>query len=237
MNGKICNINASEKNLYGKKETIMEYRDIEKSLNYLDIFADSDELLCDAVNGAYDLIVKYLEQYTKRICAVLTSVGENTNFDINVYGGKRAHTHAGLIQHHCGVGFDIKGKRKSKYYLSMVSMNREKNSKNIHSVLGRIQFMISRDSIDAGNPNRMIEGENGIEVAYPFMDEKQVLRELKEDEWQRFFEDRRNQRVFYTGYKIMGREGEDAKADIVLNSKNIEQFCRMILNIINFLEN
>ena len=45
MNGKICNINASEKNLYGKKETIMEYRDIEKSLNYLDIFADSDELL------------------------------------------------------------------------------------------------------------------------------------------------------------------------------------------------
>ena len=35
----------------------------------------------------------------------------------------------------------------------------------------------------------------------------------------------------------MGREGEDAKADIVLNSKNIEQFCRMILNIINFLEN
>lgn len=104
----------------------MEYRDIEKSLNYLDIFADSDELLCDAVNGAYDLIVKYLEQYTKRICAVLTSVGENTNFDINVYGGKRAHTHAGLIQHHCGVGFDIKGKRKSKYYLSMVSMNREK---------------------------------------------------------------------------------------------------------------
>lgn len=150
------------------------------------------------------------------------------------------YKHSGDLDLH--IGIDVKFDKKNTYYISFSSLNIDSNSKNIHTVPGRIQIMIGD-----GKPNEKLGKNEKVEsryglcsrIFYPKMSEDSTyggkinnlkLTYIHKNEDLIEEELKKGRKVFYTGYKLFGNNGS---RDETLTKEKYGDFLDIILEFIN----
>lgn len=202
------------------------------------------------VEASLKNVLKYMKDSAEKISDKLRAKKKEylflKDFDIKVFHGDSLHF--GDLTHHVAV--DVKCQKKTKYFISMVTLNFDQNTLNVHEVWGRIQIIVGGN----GNPNRSIrvkmegiETVNATVIAYPLMIEdktkdstanthKLVYRGSKKSGTEldtlvdEFIKGRR---IFQTGYKLFGSTNCD---DIILTDDNIDEFVNLIIEFISKCE-
>ncbi len=216
-------------------------------------FKNSETKTKEDILSAYNEIIGYMRTIAKKVAEKLGGPNCPEKYKIQINGSRGNRNHAGLINQHIGISFNMG--RKTAYYISFTSLNIDDSSYNVNEAIGRVQFMIAHENKDAGCPNEKLQckaGDNCYVIHYPIMSEdkdgknkllREVQRKTNKDgetdyNWDYFFEGKEIRRIYQTGYKLFGNADGDAKEDVFLeDDESIDEFCSMISSLINYLDN
>ncbi|MBE5970296.1 MAG: hypothetical protein E7242_08700 [Lachnospiraceae bacterium] len=212
-------------------------------------FKNSETKTKEDILSAYNEIIGYMRTIAKKVADELRDSHCHEKYTIQINGSRGNRNHAGLINQHIGISFNMG--RKTAYYISFTSLNIDDSSYNVHEAIGRVQFMIAHENKDAGCPNEKLKckaGDNCYVIHYPIMSEDKsgsndllLIKAQGEDEriydWDNFFKGKEIRRIYQTGYKLFGEASGDAKEDRFLEDEDsIDEFCTMIVSLINYLD-
>ncbi len=199
--------------------------------------------------SAYNEIIGYMRTIAKKVAKKLKAPYCPEKYKIQINGSRGNRNHAGLINQHIGISFNMG--RKTAYYISFTTLNIDDSSYNVHEAIGRVQFMIAHENKDAGYPNEKLKckaGDNCYVIQYPIMSEdksgsndllliKAYAKSKKSYDWDAFFKEKEIRRIYQTGYKLFGDSDGDAKEDVFLeDDESINEFCSMISSLIKYLD-
>ena len=198
------------------------------------------------VEASLQTVLNYMKDSAEIIRAKLLEKAKGHPFlkDCNIKSYMGHNVHFGNLNHHVAV--DVKCQKKTKYFISMVTLNFDQSTRNVHEVWGRIQIILGIN----GNPNcriqvkmEAIDTVNAFVTAYPLMNEDKTenihkLIYSSSDkyctDWITLEDDLvKGRRIFQTGYKLFGSEKCD---DIVLTDDNIDEFVTVIIKFISRCE-